>query len=307
MSVNTKSVSFQVRGICLQAVMYTAPKPDKEQEPEQVPARTPIIGLHGWLDNAASFELLAPVLAQAGFTFLALDLAGQGLSGMRPLSASYHLWDDAVDVMNIADQLDWQHFILMGHSRGAMIASMLAASFPERIQQVALFDGVLPIPVEFDETVEQFRRFVTGFQSRRESRHFATRDDAIKIRAKASGMNEAGVELLAKRGLFESVDAQGVSSWQWRVDERLKTASALKMTDAHNRAWLAALIQAKSKVWIALADKGLAQMPIMARYEQDFPSFHWQHFPGSHHQHMQEESGVIAKACLNFLLASEQA
>lgn len=49
-----------------------------------------MIALHGWLDNAASFSLLAPLLANQ--RILALDLDGHGYSGHRPAGAQYLLW-----------------------------------------------------------------------------------------------------------------------------------------------------------------------------------------------------------------------
>ena len=37
-----------------------------------------ILALHGWLDNAASFNQLAPKLAEIGYEVVAIDFAGHG-------------------------------------------------------------------------------------------------------------------------------------------------------------------------------------------------------------------------------------
>jgi alpha-beta hydrolase superfamily lysophospholipase len=39
-----------------------------------------VIAIHGWLDNAASFDRIAPAFAKHGYYFVALDLQGHGLS-----------------------------------------------------------------------------------------------------------------------------------------------------------------------------------------------------------------------------------
>ena len=57
----------------------------------------PVIALHGWLDNAASFARLAPKLP--GLRIVALDFAGHGHSDHRPAGAGYAIWDYAHDVL----------------------------------------------------------------------------------------------------------------------------------------------------------------------------------------------------------------
>jgi len=48
-----------------------------------------LLALHGWLDNAASFDRLAPLLCEH-FHIVALDLPGHGRSGHRPPGTWYH-------------------------------------------------------------------------------------------------------------------------------------------------------------------------------------------------------------------------
>ena len=47
----------------------------------------PVLALHGWLDNAASFARLAPKLQ--GLRIVALDFAGHGHSDHRAAGAGY--------------------------------------------------------------------------------------------------------------------------------------------------------------------------------------------------------------------------
>ena len=80
----------------------------------------PVLALHGWLDNAASFARLAPKLE--GLRIVALDFAGHGHSEHRSAGAGYALWDYAYDVLQVAEQFGWARFSILGHSMGAITA-----------------------------------------------------------------------------------------------------------------------------------------------------------------------------------------
>ncbi|MEM8768285.1 MAG: alpha/beta hydrolase, partial [Pseudomonadota bacterium] len=64
------------------------------------PAGEPTLALHGWLDNAATFDRLAPLLPE--LNLVALDFAGHGLSDHRPPGVHYHSFTDIQDVMAVA-------------------------------------------------------------------------------------------------------------------------------------------------------------------------------------------------------------
>ena len=55
----------------------------------------PLLALHGWLDNAASFDGLAPLLPE--LNIVALDLPGHGLSEHKPAGSVYHFIDAVSD------------------------------------------------------------------------------------------------------------------------------------------------------------------------------------------------------------------
>ncbi|MCB1637058.1 MAG: alpha/beta fold hydrolase, partial [Xanthomonadales bacterium] len=102
----------------------------------------PVLALHGWLDNAASFDALAPLLPNV--RLVALDLTGHGRSEHRPPGIHYHFVDFIPDVVAAADALGWDRFALLGHSLGGGIASFVAATLPERIDRVAMIEGLGP-------------------------------------------------------------------------------------------------------------------------------------------------------------------
>jgi pimeloyl-ACP methyl ester carboxylesterase len=73
----------------------------------------PVLCLHGWLDNAASFLPLAEQLD--GLDLVALDFAGHGHSDHRHHTARYYLTEYLWDVEAAMDALGWESCHLMGH------------------------------------------------------------------------------------------------------------------------------------------------------------------------------------------------
>ncbi|KAF9167484.1 hypothetical protein DFQ26_004437 [Actinomortierella ambigua] len=90
---------------------------------------------HGFLDNACSFDLLAPLLlSQLGpepVEILALDFAGHGLSSHRQ-TEDYSLWRYLEEADQVTEQMGWSKHAVLGHSMGGGVASMYAGLWPER-------------------------------------------------------------------------------------------------------------------------------------------------------------------------------
>ena len=76
------------------------------------------LALHGFLDNAATYDKLAPELLSLGASsVVCLDLAGHGKSEWRK-SGVYYVVDNVADVVYAADALQWDKFCIIGHSLG---------------------------------------------------------------------------------------------------------------------------------------------------------------------------------------------
>ncbi len=90
-------------------------------------------GIFGMLDN---WHLIAKALS-AKYTVYTLDARNHGQSPHDP-EMSYQLMSE--DVIELADHLGIEQFILMGHSMGGKTALWTAHQFPQRIEKLILVD-----------------------------------------------------------------------------------------------------------------------------------------------------------------------
>ena len=258
----------------------------------------PVLALHGWLDNAASFARLAPRLG--GLRIVALDLAGHGHSDHRPAGASYALWDYAHDVLQVAEQLGWPRFSLLGHSMGAIVALLLAASMPERVERLALIDGLVPPTGEAEQAVANLGQALRGQLSLSSKRKpvYPSLERAAEVRQRGVGLvSLEAAQLLAQRGLMPVP-----GGYTWRTDARLTLTSPLRLTLAHVQAFVAAL---QCPAHLVLAEQGL----LVARDGlQDLlagSNIQVQRLPGGHHLHLDDEQGAqLVAACFNPFLSA---
>lgn len=101
------------------------------------------------MDNAGSFDTLAPHLAAAGIIVVAVDPPGSGKSDHLPAATMYMDSAEARTIIEVADALAasddaWaEPFLLLGHSRGGGIAAVSAAGFADRIRGLVVCESGL--------------------------------------------------------------------------------------------------------------------------------------------------------------------
>ena len=259
------------------------------------PGERPVLASHGWLDNAGTFDLLAPKLS--GCELVALDLAGHGFSDSRSADSAYNLWQDVGDLCDVADELGWQRCTLLGHSRGAAISMLFAATFPERVDKLVLIEGGLPITAEADEAPEGLAQALREARALRgkAGRVFATRATAIAERASGfSPVAPATAEVLARRSLRE---VEG--GFQWHADQRLKAQSELKLTPEQVRAFAR---RVTAPVLLLFASQSpFAGRPFYREMPKLFANIEVGEMPGGHHCHLEGAEGPIAERIRAFL------
>lgn len=101
--------------------------------------RRPILMVHGWQDNAGSFDALLPMLP-SNYSYLAIDLPGHGYSSHLPKGCYYHTVDLVPILEEIRLKYKWKRLSLIAHSMGAIISFFYASLFPDKVDFVCALD-----------------------------------------------------------------------------------------------------------------------------------------------------------------------
>ncbi|XP_055911668.1 serine hydrolase-like protein [Eupeodes corollae] len=114
--------------------------------------KRPIVGLHGWQDNAGTFDTLAPLLP-SDVGFLAIDLPGHGLSSWLPEGCTYHSIDYIKILFSLMRDLKWEKISLICHSMSAVNGFVFNSYFPDKCDMFVALDIVQPILSKNEITV----------------------------------------------------------------------------------------------------------------------------------------------------------
>lgn len=249
----------------------------------------PVLALHGWLDNAASFDLLAPLLPACDL--VCLDCAGHGRSGSRNFLGAYNIWQDVGELFSVADQLGWSSFSLIGHSRGAMISFLAAGTFPERISHLNLLEGGMPRIASADQAPELLAEAIRTVQaaSTRPRQHYPSFARAVAARTKGLfPLAEQDAEVLAQHGVLETE-----LGFTWSYDPKLLAGSEVRFSLEQ---LLAFRDRITASTLIVLAEEGML-LHQQGALELLNTREHWRfaRLPGGHHHHMHEQAPEVAE------------
>lgn len=259
------------------------------------PDGAPVLALHGWLDNAASFDALAPLLP--GIRLVALDLTGHGYSDHRPPGNHYHFIDFIPDVAAAADALGWPRFALLGHSLGGGIASFIAATLPERVTRLAAIEGFGPPTSNPDDSPTNLRKALAQMHTLPGKRLpvYPSLEAAIQTRCEASGLSWRAASILVERGVKPVGDGFG-----WRTDPRLRFVSPLYLAEPQILAYMAR-IQAQALLLCGEAGYLVRRAYMQNRYAR-VAHLTVKIIPGGHHPHLEDPENC-ARWLEQFLMA----
>jgi pimeloyl-ACP methyl ester carboxylesterase len=148
--------------------------------------------LHGFMDAAATWDLVATELTAAGLRVLAPDLRGFGEGPRVPAGAYYYFPDFVFDVADLVEALvpPGAPLVVVGHSMGGAVGTLYAGAFPERVTRLVSVEGTGPPNGHHAEGPDRMRRWIHDSRSIRpggatqtaapEERRLGSPDEALR-------------------------------------------------------------------------------------------------------------------------------
>jgi pimeloyl-ACP methyl ester carboxylesterase len=204
--------------------------------------------LHGWPDDATTWDGVYPSLNASGFRTIAPMLRGCGAT--RFLSTSMRRTGNtailAIDAIELLDALRIERVCVAGHDWGSNIAEMLAVGWPDRISRIAMLStpsrlGGLKTPPFWHARLQWYHWFQAtkrGIEAvRRDPKGFARImwdtwsprgwfDDATFDRVSQSFMNSDWLDIMLHSYQSRWDEASPDPDSQW-LDDKVRATATL--------------------------------------------------------------------------------
>ncbi|EFX76294.1 hypothetical protein DAPPUDRAFT_306263 [Daphnia pulex] len=189
------------------------------------PDGRPVFAIHGWLDNAGTFDTLIPLLPK-DLRIVAVEMPGHGLSDPFPPDAAYNFMDCLVAIERFAKYFKWEKFSFICHSLGATMSMMYAGIYPDKVDKLIQLD-IVRVETTKPESIDYRLRKTVGKLLKYEAEIIAgpekpfSYEEAIEkcIGGTFGSLDKKACDILFKRGLKK---VEG--GYVFRRDRRLLAA-----------------------------------------------------------------------------------
>ncbi len=267
----------------------------------------PIIALHGWLDNSASFEPLAQALLKRcpNIHLIAVDLPGHGHSEHSTREFGHFFVNYITIIFQLIDALKLKQCTLLGHSMGAGAATLAAGTLPEKISQLVLIEGLGPFSDKEDQAPLTYRSFLEKSQKQ------SAKVDAKKIYTDANlktliyrksitnSISQEAAHMILKRNMTKT-NQGGQEGYIWNSDPRLNIPSPLFLTERQICAFIkniqadSLLLLAKQKLFPQYFKKMKPRIKCLSKVKVH------KNLAGGHHLHI-EEAQIVSELIASWL------
>lgn len=188
------------------------------------PGDPPILFAHGGFDFAETFNIFAPMIADAGWRVVSWDQRGHGDSA----HAELYSWEaDQRDCLAVLNSIGRDPLPVLGHSKGGGLLLNMADALPHRVSHLINLDGLpsrrsSPDVAEHDRTRLLAGELGAWLDHRRlaasKQRRPGTIDELAERRHRMNPrLDPSWLRYLVTIGAFESTDG-----WRWKIDPSMR-------------------------------------------------------------------------------------
>jgi pimeloyl-ACP methyl ester carboxylesterase len=184
----------------------------------------PLALAHGGFDFARTYDVFAPLLADAGWRVVAWDQRGHGDSD----PAALYSWDaDLRDAVAVIDSVSPEPMVVGGHSKGGGVMLQYAVALPHRVSKLVLLDGLpsgraMPDVPDHERTRMLAGELAGWLDHRRRTGTKVRRPDTLDgLAGRRARMNPR----LSPEWLRYLVSVGGrhdPDGWRWKIDPALR-------------------------------------------------------------------------------------
>ncbi len=248
-------------------------------------ASKPVLCLHGKMDNAASFDFLAPLIPDR--QIIAIDYPGTGYSSTYQDGLIPHWKNDSFLLVHLANTLKLEKFDLIAHSLGGLLASALAISQPQRVGKIIFLDILGPTVHFIENATHYIHRDLEIYLNYKQFKRTVYPDlkAAIQDRMKTGNISYQAAQALVERGVKKNE-----TGWSWTFDQRLRCVSATLPLEDEIRAILKAI---EAPICLIRAMNGVSYPELVFKERAKCVKHLEMHeLPGGHHVHMDNPAPV---------------
>lgn len=257
----------------------------------------PILMLHGWQDNAGSFDTLIPHLP-TDFSYLAIDWPGHGLSSHYPQGHFYHMQDLTVILEEIRVQNKWEKISVIAHSMGAVVAFLYSSIFPSSVDFVCAIDALRPPPIfDLDWALRNMRRLYVLFNQHTRASEYSYEEIVERTYKNLSNsINRDKVGYLVKRGVKQNDS----NKFEFNLDIPIRYIEPLIIQHGASMHYIK---QIKAPyLFIKTEDRRFAEPERMfqeavKQFNKYNPNFEVMYVKGTHHVHLNHPTLISEKIC----------
>lgn len=265
----------------------------------------PILALHGWQDNAGTWDPLIPMILKDR-PILALDFPGHGFSSWIPPDMQYYQWELPRIILYLKEYFKMEKVSILSHSMGAIASMRFASVFPDDVDFYIAIDSLIYDDYDLDAVVSKIpktmKKALISQTRLNDEPPTYTIEEITKLWHLGTRKSVAleSVQHLLKRGIKAS--KADPNKYYFSRDSRLKYT----LFNPEDKKFVEALVRRLKcpTLYIKAIDSPYSadaySIEMREILEQNNENYEFHFVPGTHHVHLNNPE-LIAPLIKNFI------